>query len=115
MVLFIFVTTAALPRFFVLARVLVAGGASALVLDLVLAAGVVAFGAGCAAATLRCLRFSDSKLLCQCFALEVGMWVFQLILKVLIRFVIWQVQVTVLSTVSVVGLVLFLAPSELMG
>jgi len=52
-VLFIFVTDAALPRFFVLARVLVAGGASALVLDLVLAAGVVDFGAVCAAATLR--------------------------------------------------------------
>ena len=40
-VLFIFVTAAALPRFFVLARILVAGGASALVLDLVLVAGVV--------------------------------------------------------------------------
>ena len=41
-----------------LAHVLVAGagGASALVLDLVLA-GVVDFGAVCAAATLRCLRF----------------------------------------------------------
>ncbi len=58
MVLFIVVTAAALPRFFfVLVRVLVAGGASALVLDLVLAAGVVDFGAECAAATLRCLRF----------------------------------------------------------
>ena len=56
-VLFIFVTAAALPRFFVLARILVAGGASALVLDLVLEAGVVDFGAVCAAATLRCLRF----------------------------------------------------------
>jgi len=33
-VLFIFVTAAALPRFFALARVLVAGGASALVFDL---------------------------------------------------------------------------------
>ncbi len=40
-----------------IARVLVAGGASALVLDLVLAAGVVDFGAECAATTLRCLRF----------------------------------------------------------
>ena len=40
-----------------LAHVLVAGGASDLVLDLVLAAGVVDFGAVCAAATLRCLRF----------------------------------------------------------
>jgi len=40
-----------------LAHVLVADGASALVLDLVLAAGVVDFGAVCAAATLRCLRF----------------------------------------------------------
>ena len=38
-VLFIFITAAALPRFFVLAHVLVAGGASALVLDLVLVAG----------------------------------------------------------------------------
>ncbi len=56
-VLFIFVTAAALPRFFVLAHVLVAGGASDLVLDLVLVAGVVDFGAECAAATLRCLRF----------------------------------------------------------
>ena len=37
--------------------VLVAGGASALVLDLVLAAGVVDFGAVCAAATLRCFCF----------------------------------------------------------
>ena len=55
--LFIFITAAALPRFFVFAHVLVAGGASALVLDLVLAAGVVDFGAECAAATLRCLRF----------------------------------------------------------
>jgi hypothetical protein len=63
MVLFIFITTAALPRFFVLARVLVAGGASALVLDLVLAAGVVEFGAECAAATLRCLRFFRLKVL----------------------------------------------------
>ena len=40
-----------------LARVLVAGGASALVLDLVLVAGLVAFGVVCAAATLSCLRF----------------------------------------------------------
>ena len=40
-----------------LERVLVAGGASVLVLDLVLAAGVVDFGADCAATTLRCLRF----------------------------------------------------------
>ena len=61
MVLFIFVTAAALPRFFVLARVLVAGGAFALVLDLVLAAGVVDCGADCAAATLRCLRFFRFK------------------------------------------------------
>ena len=40
-----------------LAHVLVAGGASALVLDLVLAAGLVDFGVACAAATLRCLCF----------------------------------------------------------
>ena len=40
-----------------LANILVAGGASALVLDLMLVAGVVDFGAECAAATLRCLRF----------------------------------------------------------
>ena len=57
MVLFIFITAAALPRFFVLAHILVAGGASALVLDLVLAAGGVDFGAVCAAATLCCLCF----------------------------------------------------------
>ena len=56
-VLFIFVAAAALPRFFVLVRVLVAGEASALVLDLVLAAGVVGVGAAFVAATLRCLRF----------------------------------------------------------
>ncbi len=62
-VLFIFVTAAALPRFFVLARILVAGGASALVLDLVLVAGVVAFGADCAAATLRCLHFFRLKVI----------------------------------------------------
>ena len=43
--------------FIFVARVLVVGGASALVLDLVLVAGVVDFGAECAAATLRCLRF----------------------------------------------------------
>ncbi len=40
-----------------------AGGASALVLDLVLAAGVVDFGAECAATTLRCLRFFRLKVL----------------------------------------------------
>ncbi len=40
-----------------LAHVRVAGGASALVLDLMLVAGVVDFGAECAAATLRCLHF----------------------------------------------------------
>jgi hypothetical protein len=57
MVLLIFATAAALPRFFVLAQVLVAGGASALVLDLVLAVGEVAFVDDCASATLRCLRF----------------------------------------------------------
>jgi hypothetical protein len=62
-VLFIFVTAVALPRFFVLERILVAGGASALVLDLVLAAGVVDFGADCAAATLRCLRFFRLKVI----------------------------------------------------
>jgi len=56
-VLFIFIAAAALPRFFVLARILVAGGASALVLDLVLAAGMVDVGAVCAAATLCCLHF----------------------------------------------------------
>ena len=44
-----------------LARILVAGGAFALVLDLVLAAGVVDCGADCAAATLRCLRFFRFK------------------------------------------------------
>jgi hypothetical protein len=58
-----FVTAVALPRFFVLAHVLVAGGASALVLDLVLVAGVVDFGAVCAATTLRCLRFYQLKVL----------------------------------------------------
>ena len=41
MVLFIFITAAALPRFFVLARVLVAGGAFALVFDLVLVGFVI--------------------------------------------------------------------------
>ncbi len=46
-----------------LAHILVAGGASALVLDLVLAAGVVDFGADCAAATLRCLRFFRLKVI----------------------------------------------------
>ena len=40
-VLFNFVNAAALPRFFMPDRVLLAGGASALVLDLVLVAGVV--------------------------------------------------------------------------
>ncbi len=64
MVLFVFVTAAALPRFFVIARVLVAGGVSALVLDLALAAGVVDFGADCAAATLYCLRFFRLKVMC---------------------------------------------------
>ena len=63
MVLFIFVTAAALPRFFVIARVLVADGASALVLDVVLAAGVVDFGADCAAPTLCCLRFFQLKVI----------------------------------------------------
>ena len=63
MVLFIVVAAAALPRFFVLARVLVNGGASALVLDLVLAAGVVDFGAACAAATLRCLHCFQLKVI----------------------------------------------------
>jgi hypothetical protein len=63
--MFIVVAAAALPRFSVLVHVLVADGASALVLDLVLVAGVVDFGAACAAATLRCLRyFFNSKLLC---------------------------------------------------
>jgi hypothetical protein len=56
-VLFIVVAAAALPRFFVLEHVLVAVGASALVLDLFLVAGVVDFGAACAAATLHCLHF----------------------------------------------------------
>ncbi len=46
-----------------LASVLVAGGASALVLDLVLVAGVVDFGADCAAATLCCLRFFQLKVI----------------------------------------------------
>ena len=113
-VLFIFVTAAALPRFFVLVHVLVAGGASDLVLDLVLAAGVVDFGAECAAATLHCLRFFQLVLvlvLCIGGAL-VG---FLLVLKMLIRFVVWQVRVTVLFTVSVVGLFLFFAPLELNG
>ena len=41
--------------FIFVARVLVVGGASVLVLDLVLAAEVVDFGAECAAATLHCL------------------------------------------------------------
>ena len=62
-VLFIFVAAAALPRFFMLVCVLVAGGASALVLDLVLAAGVVDFGAVCAATTLHCLHFFRLKVL----------------------------------------------------
>ena len=61
MVLFTVATAAVFPWFFVLAHVLVAGGASALVaalvLDLVLVAGVVAFGVACAAASLRCLRY----------------------------------------------------------
>ncbi len=97
-----------------LARVLVAGGAFALVLDLVLAAGVVDCGADCAAATLRCLRFFRFNLLGQCFALEVCKWIFQLISKMSVRYVVWRVRLTVLSTVSFVGLVLFLAPLELM-
>ena len=46
-----------------LARVLVAGGASDLVLDLVLVAGVVDFGAECAATTLHCLLFFQLKVL----------------------------------------------------
>jgi hypothetical protein len=54
-------TAVALPWFFKLVHVLVAVGASALVaalvLDIVLVAGVVAFGVSCAAASLRCLRF----------------------------------------------------------
>jgi len=62
-VLFIFVTAAALLTFFVLGRVLVDGGASALVLDLVLVAGVVDFGGECAAATLRCFCFFQLKVL----------------------------------------------------
>jgi hypothetical protein len=41
----------------------VAGGASALVLDLVLAAGDDDFGAACAAATLRCLCFFQLKVI----------------------------------------------------
>ena len=97
-----------------LAHVLVAGGASDLVLDLVLAAGVVDFGAECAAATLHCLRFFQIVLvlvLCIGGAL-VG---FLLVLNMLIRFVVWQVRVTVLFTVSVVGLFLFFAPLELNG
>ena len=43
------------------ARVLVTGGASALVLDLVLAAELVDFGVTCAAATLHCLCFFRLK------------------------------------------------------
>jgi hypothetical protein len=54
-------TPAAFPWFFVLVCILVAGGASALVaalvLDLALAAGVVAFEVACAAASLHCLHF----------------------------------------------------------
>ena len=61
MVLRTVATAAAFPWFFVLVRILVAGGVSALVaalvLDLVLSAGVVAFGVACAAASLHCLRF----------------------------------------------------------
>jgi len=61
MVLFTVATAAVFPWFFVLAHVLVAGGASALVaalvLDLVLAAGVVAFGVACAATSLRYLHY----------------------------------------------------------
>jgi hypothetical protein len=57
MVLCIVVASAALPMFFVFVRILVAGGASALVLDLVWAAGLVAFGVVCAATTLCCLRY----------------------------------------------------------
>ena len=75
-VLFILAFAAAFPWFFVLARVLVAGGVSALlaalVLDLVLAAGVVAVGVDCAAASRCCLCFFQVIGLVQlCFALEV--------------------------------------------
>ena len=70
--LFIFATAAAFPSFFVLARVLVAGGASALVLDLVLAAGEVAFVDDGAAATLRCLRFFRRNVLVLVVGLLVG-------------------------------------------
>ncbi len=56
-----------------LARVLVAGGASALVLDLVLAAGVVDCGADCAAATLRCLRFFRFKVVGPVGGVQVGL------------------------------------------
>ncbi len=55
-----------------LAQVLVAGGASALVLDLVLAAGEVAFVDDCAAATLRCLRFFRLNVLVLVVGLFVG-------------------------------------------
>ena len=70
--LFIFATAAAFPRLFVLARVLVAGGASALVLDLVLAAGEVAFVDDCAAATLRWLRFFRRNVIVLVVGLLVG-------------------------------------------
>ena len=74
-----------------LAHVLVAGGASALVLDLVLAAGLVDFGVACAAATLCCLRFFQLKgiVLVLCVG---GVFVgFPLVSKVLVRFVVWRV------------------------
>ena len=70
--LFIFATAAAFPSFFVLARVLVAGGASALVLDLVLAAGEVAFVDDGAAATLRCLHFFRCNVLVLVVGLLIG-------------------------------------------
>jgi hypothetical protein len=67
-----FATAAAFPRFFVLARVLVAGGASALVLNLVLAVGEVAFVDDRDAATLRCLRFFQLNVLVLVVGLFVG-------------------------------------------
>ena len=115
MVLFIVIPAAALSRFFVLVRVLVAGGASVLVVDLVLVAGVVDFGAACAAATLRCLRFFQLKVIVLVLCVGGVLVGFPLVLKVLVRFVVWQIQVSVLLTMLVVGLGLFLAPSELIG
>jgi hypothetical protein len=73
-VLRIVATAAAFSWFFVLARIQEAGGASALVavlvLNLLLAAGVVAFGVDCAAVSLHCLLFFQRIFLVRVLCVE---------------------------------------------